>query len=91
MQRAPQPCPFFCLRSVRHWVLPVCVLPVSSRIGGSVAVAIGGLFALGVVTSLFNARSALFSGARQVVIGVGAAAITYLVGRVFAALTGAEV
>ena len=72
-------------------VLPVCVLPVSSRIGGSVAVAIGGLFMIGVVTSLFNARSALFSGARQVLIGLGAAAVTYLVGRVFAALTGAGV
>jgi len=70
-------------------VLPFCVLPLAARVGGSIAVAIGGLFVLGVVTSLFNARSALYSGARQVAIGVGAAAITYLVGRAFAALSGA--
>jgi len=70
-------------------VLPLCILPASSRVGGSITVAIGGLFVLGVVTALFNARSALYSGTRQVVIGAGAAAITWLVGRLFAALAGA--
>jgi vacuolar iron transporter family protein len=69
-------------------VLPFCVLPVSWRVGGSIAIAIGGLFVLGLVTSLFNARSALFSGLRQVAIGTGAAAISYLAGRTFGALAG---
>jgi vacuolar iron transporter family protein len=72
-------------------VLPFCILPVTWRIGASVALAIAGLFVLGVITSLFNARSPLFSGARQVSIGVCAAAATWAVGRVFAALTGMSV
>jgi vacuolar iron transporter family protein len=70
-------------------VLPFCVLPDSQRVSGSVALSIGGLFALGVATSLFNARSALFSGVRQVAIGVAAAAVTYCVGAVFSTLTRA--
>jgi vacuolar iron transporter family protein len=43
---------------------------------------------LGVATSLFNARSALYAGLRQVLIGAAAAAVTYLAGRAFGALTG---
>jgi predicted membrane protein (TIGR00267 family) len=70
-------------------VLPFCFLPVPLRITGSIILSMGGLFMLGVVTSLFNARSALFSGLRQVAIGAAAAAITYVVGRAFGALTGA--
>jgi vacuolar iron transporter family protein len=70
-------------------LLPFCILPDSLRVGGSVALSIGGLFTLGVATSLFNARSALFSGLRQVAIGAAAAAVTYAVGGLFGALTGA--
>jgi predicted membrane protein (TIGR00267 family) len=69
-------------------VLPFCFLPVPMRIAGSIVLSFGGLFMLGVVTSLFNARSALFSGLRQVAIGAAAAAVTYVVGRAFGALTG---
>lgn len=42
-----------------------------------------GLLALGVVTSLFNGRSAFFSGVRQVLVGSAAAAVTFGVGRLF--------
>jgi vacuolar iron transporter family protein len=69
-------------------LLPFCGLPTAARIPGSVALSVVALFSLGVATSLFNARSAWFSGARQVVIGAAAAVITYVAGRVFALLTG---
>jgi vacuolar iron transporter family protein len=62
-------------------LLPFGVLPVSLRIGGSVAVSAGALFVLGLATSLFNGRSALFSAARQVVFGCLAAGITFGIGR----------
>jgi len=60
------------------------------RIDGSVALSVAALFVLGLATSLFNARSALFSGLRQVIIGSAAAAVTYLVGEAFRALAGAS-
>jgi len=69
-------------------LLPLFILPVALSIWGSVLASIAGLFLLGLATSLFNARSALFSGARQVVIGAAAAAVTYLVGRAFGVLLG---
>lgn len=69
-------------------LLPFAVLPAALRIPGSVTLSIAALFGLGLATSLFNARSALFSGLRQVLIGAAAAAVTYLAGRAFAALVG---
>jgi vacuolar iron transporter family protein len=69
-------------------LLPFCILPISLGVVGSITLSLGGLFVLGVATSLFNARSALFSGLRQVAIGAAAAAVTYIVGRAFGALTG---
>ncbi|HXW75489.1 MAG TPA: VIT1/CCC1 family protein [Steroidobacteraceae bacterium] len=70
-------------------LLPFCVLPAPHAIAGSVALSITALFLLGVATSLFNARPALYSGLRQVTVGAAAAAVTYLAGRAFGALTGA--
>jgi vacuolar iron transporter family protein len=67
-------------------LLPFCVLPATLRIQGSVVLSIMALFALGVATSLFNARSPWFSGLRQVSIGAAAAAVTYLAGAAFGAL-----
>ena len=40
-----------------------------------------GLFAVGAGVSLITGRGTLFSGSRQVLIGIAAAAVTYLVGR----------
>ena len=52
--------------------------------GTALAVSIGltslALFAVGASVSLLTGRSALFSGARQLLIGAAAAAITYLIG-----------
>ncbi len=46
-----------------------------------VALAGFGLAAVGVFTSLFNGRGAMFSAGRQIVIGLVAAAFTFGVGR----------
>jgi vacuolar iron transporter family protein len=70
-------------------LLPFCVLPARHAVSGSVALSILALFSIGVATSLFNARPALYAGVRQVTIGAAAAAVTYLAGRAFGALTGA--
>jgi VIT1/CCC1 family predicted Fe2+/Mn2+ transporter/bacterioferritin (cytochrome b1) len=73
------------------------VIPVIAFIflSGTVAVAVSiamsvlGLFGVGAAITLFTGRSALLSGARQVVFGLAAAAITFVVGRlVGVTLTG---
>jgi VIT1/CCC1 family predicted Fe2+/Mn2+ transporter len=69
-------------------VLPFATLPGTLRVIGSVAASTAALFVLGVATSLFNARSALFSGLRQIGFGAAAAAITYAGGQIFGALAG---
>jgi len=68
-------------------LLPVCVLPPPARIAGSALLSLAALFVLGVATSLFNARSPLYSGLRQTAIGAATAAVTYLAGHLFAVLT----
>jgi VIT1/CCC1 family predicted Fe2+/Mn2+ transporter len=70
-------------------LLPFGVLPAALRIAGTIAASVAALFVLGLATSLFNARSPLFSGLRQVIIGSAAAAVTYLIGQAFSALAGA--
>jgi VIT1/CCC1 family predicted Fe2+/Mn2+ transporter len=68
-------------------LLPFCVLPPQSAILGSIALSLTVLFALGLATTFFNGRSAVFSGVRQIAIGACAAAVTYLAGRIFGALS----
>jgi len=45
------------------------------------------LFAVGAGVSLFTGRSALYSGARQVAIGAGAATVTFIIGSIIGAST----
>ena len=47
----------------------------------SVALSIVGLFVIGAAITLFTGRSVWFSGTRQVLFGLAAAAITFLIGR----------
>lgn len=61
-------------------LLPFCALVPAWRITGCIVLSVAALFLLGVATSLFNARSALFSGLRQVLIGAAAAGVTYAIG-----------
>ncbi len=58
-------------------VLPFFFLDGWAAIGASLAAGGAGLFVIGVGTSLFTGRSWLFSGVRQLLIGLAAAAITY--------------
>jgi vacuolar iron transporter family protein len=69
-------------------LLPFCVLRGALRIPGTIVLSLGALFLIGLATSLFNARSPLFSGLRQLIIGTAAATVTYLVGQGFGALAG---
>ncbi len=72
------------------------IIPVSPFIftSGAVAVLISialsatALFALGAATTLMTGRGVLFSGMRQLVIGVAAAALTFGVGSVIGAAVG---
>jgi VIT1/CCC1 family predicted Fe2+/Mn2+ transporter len=48
----------------------------------SLVLSLGAMFAVGVGVSLLTGRGAIFSGVRQVVIGMVAATVTYLVGHV---------
>ena len=63
-------------------------LPAPGALQASIALSLGALFALGLATSFFNGRSALFSGLRQVGIGAAAAALTYAAGRTVGAALG---
>lgn len=54
----------------------------------SVAASLLALFALGLATSLFNGRPPWYSALRQAAIGAAAAAVTFVVGRLFSASIG---
>ncbi len=58
-------------------IIPLITLSGQAAIGGCVAASGIALAAIGVLTSLFNGRSPWFSGARQVLFGCAAAAVTY--------------
>lgn len=61
-------------------VLPFFVLGGEAAIAASLACGGAGLFAIGVMTSLFTGRGWMFSGLRQLGIGLAAAGITYGIG-----------
>jgi VIT1/CCC1 family predicted Fe2+/Mn2+ transporter len=58
-------------------VIPLAVLSGPLAIVGCIAASGIALAVIGVLTSLFNGRSPWFSGARQVIFGCAAAAVTY--------------
>jgi vacuolar iron transporter family protein len=63
-------------------VFPFFFLSGFSAIAVSLSAAVLGLFAIGSATSLFTGRSIWFSGMRQILFGLAAAAVTYGVGKV---------
>jgi VIT1/CCC1 family predicted Fe2+/Mn2+ transporter len=63
-------------------VLPFFFLSGGSAVLASVAVSAAALYGMGAATSVFTGRSAVFTGLRQVSIGLAAAAVTYGLGRV---------
>ena len=62
-------------------VFPFIFLSGLTAIAASIGFSMIGLFIIGAGITLFTGRSVLFSGTRQVVFGVAAAAVTYLIGR----------
>ncbi len=65
-------------------VLPVIPFAFLSGVNAVVASALlstAGLFAIGAVITLFTGRSVVWSGMRQVLFGLAAAAVTYVIGR----------
>jgi vacuolar iron transporter family protein len=62
-------------------ILPYLWTHGAEAIGLSAAMSALALAAIGVLTSLFNGRSAAYSAARQVLFGCSAAAVTFGVGR----------
>lgn len=69
-------------------VLPYLVLNGATAFVVSAVASLIGLFTVGALVTLLTGRSALYSGARQVAIGVAAAGVTYLVGRVIGVSVG---
>jgi len=67
-------------------LLPFFFASSGSGVVASITLSLTALFILGLLTSFFNARSPMFSGFRQVGIGAAAAAVTFIVGRIFGAV-----
>jgi VIT1/CCC1 family predicted Fe2+/Mn2+ transporter len=61
-------------------VIPFLLTSGDAAIAISIAVSAAALFALGAATTLMTGRSVAFSGTRQLVIGLAAAAITFGIG-----------
>jgi VIT1/CCC1 family predicted Fe2+/Mn2+ transporter len=69
-------------------IIPLIAFLVTSgtlAVRVSIASAALGLFAIGSAITLLTGRSALFSGSRQLVLGMAAAALTYGIGRLIGA------
>jgi VIT1/CCC1 family predicted Fe2+/Mn2+ transporter len=62
-------------------VLPFFALDGMAAVGASIGLAALAMFAIGAGTTLFTGRGVLFSGLRQLAIGIAAAAVTYGVGK----------
>ncbi len=62
-------------------LLPFLLTAGRSAVAFSLAASALGLFGLGAGTTLFTGRNALGAGLRQVAFGLGAAALTYAIGR----------
>jgi VIT1/CCC1 family predicted Fe2+/Mn2+ transporter len=62
-------------------ILPYVFWPGTTAIGISLGASAAGLFIIGAAITLMTGRGVLFSGVRQVLVGLAAAALTYGVGK----------
>jgi len=69
-------------------VLPFAFLSGWTAIIVSVVSSVLGLFLIGAAITLFTGRSIAFSGTRQVIIGLAAAALSYILGNLFGVAIG---
>lgn len=61
-------------------VLPFLFLQGTAAVVVSAALSAAGLFAVGAATTFFTGRTVLYAGTRQVLFGLAAAAVTYIIG-----------
>lgn len=61
-------------------VLPLFIFRGNAAVVACVAAGAAGLFLIGSLTTLFTGRSFMFSGMRQLTIGLGAAGVTFFIG-----------
>lgn len=69
-------------------LLPFLLMSGTAAFAVAVVLSAAALFTVGAAVSLFTGRSALFSGARQIAIGVLAAAVTFGVGHLIGVAVG---
>jgi VIT1/CCC1 family predicted Fe2+/Mn2+ transporter len=69
-------------------VVPFFALSGSAAVGASLALSAAAMFLIGAGTTLFTGRGVLFSGLRQLVIGMAAAAVTFGLGRLLGVSLG---
>jgi VIT1/CCC1 family predicted Fe2+/Mn2+ transporter len=69
-------------------LLPFLLAPGDTALAISIAVTAVALFAVGACLSLFTGRGALRSGMRMLVIGAGAGALTYAIGKMLGVTLG---
>jgi vacuolar iron transporter family protein len=62
-------------------VLPFFALGGLAAVGASLGLAAAAMFAIGAGTTLYTGRRVIFSGARQLAIGIAAAGVTYGIGK----------
>ena len=68
--------------------MPFAFLSGWTAIIVSVVSSVLGLFLIGAAITLFTGRGVAFSGARQVIIGLAAAALSYILGNLFGVAIG---
>ena len=69
-------------------VLPYLVGGGTAALALSLGLSLVALFAVGAAVSLLTGRGAIFSGVRQLVIGLGAALVTYTIGSIIGVAAG---
>ena len=68
-------------------VIPFLILSGSQAVGVSLILSLAALFVVGAGVSLLTGRGLLFSGFRQLVIGLGAAVVTFAIGSIIGVTT----
>jgi VIT1/CCC1 family predicted Fe2+/Mn2+ transporter len=69
-------------------LLPFLLRAGSNPLGWTIGLTAAGLFAVGAVLSLFTGRNGVYSGARMLVLGAMAGAVTFAIGHLLGVATG---
>jgi VIT1/CCC1 family predicted Fe2+/Mn2+ transporter len=69
-------------------LIPYFVTSGTAAVIGAIGCAALGLFAIGALITLLTGRNAIFSGTRQLIFGLSAAGVTFLLGRLIGTAVG---